>query len=132
MGTNAEVEPPHELVVEGILEAEGPHRRVHTDACTKAVAAAGLATRPCRVAQHRLPAVQVCAVVKEERTLHQQARVLIRTCKPAAAKTPARVSLSQGAAIPQVKPWRVSREKEGGKISHRQGQRWANGVRQCQ
>lgn len=75
MGPNPKVEAPNELVVEGILETQGPDRRVNTDARTEAVPAAGLAPRARRIPQHSLPAVQICAVVEEQSTLHIQRNV---------------------------------------------------------
>ena len=77
MGSDPKVEAPNELVVEGILEAQGPDRRIHTDACAKAVATPRLAARPSWIPQHRLPAVQVCAIVKEQRALRLQPQSLV-------------------------------------------------------
>ena len=57
MGANPKVEPAHELVVEGVLQAEGPHGGVHPDARAITIAAPGLPPRASRVPQHGLPAV---------------------------------------------------------------------------
>ena len=69
VGANPKMEPAHELVVEGILQAEGSHGGVYPDARAIAIAAAGLPPRTRRVPKHALPAVQVCSIVKEQRAL---------------------------------------------------------------
>ena len=82
VGANPKVEPAHELVVEGVLQAEGSHGGVYPDARAIAIAAAGLPPRARWVPQHALPAVQVCSIVKEQRALQG------RTQKGSAAMSP--------------------------------------------
>ena len=63
--SDAKMESPDELVVEGILQPQWSNRGVYTDACSIAVAAARLPSRACRVPQDSLTAVQICSIVKE-------------------------------------------------------------------
>ena len=63
--SDAKMEPPDELVIEGILQPQRSNRGVHTDACSIAIAAARLPSCACRVPQDSLTAVQICSIVKE-------------------------------------------------------------------
>lgn len=55
--SDAKMESPDELVIEGILQPQRSYRGVYTDACSIAVAAARLPSRARRVPQDSLTAV---------------------------------------------------------------------------